>query len=365
MHETGKPDSAALINDLARKLPDWAAKLGFRRLAISDADPGVHAAHLLTWLERDFHGDMDYMHRHLRLRQQPAELLPGVQRVITVVMDYLAPGAAPLPLLEQGHKAYVSRYALGRDYHKVMRRKLAQLARQLEQAAGGSYRACVDSAPVLERAYATKSGQGWIGKNTMLISRDGGSWFFLGEIYTDLPLPPSAPYPAEHCGSCRACLDICPTQAFVGPYQLDARRCISYLTIEYRGVIDPKLRPLLGNRIFGCDDCQLVCPWNRFARISDNPDFAPRHNLDDEDLLVLFEWSEDQFLKATEGSAIRRIGYQGWQRNIAIALGNAPYREANIIALARRLPGSSALLAEHIEWALDQQQLKRDGQSAD
>ncbi len=358
MQETGETDSATPINDLARRIPDWAAQLGFRRLAISDADPGLHGAHLQAWLEQGYHGEMEYMQRHLRLRQQPEALLPGVQRVITVIMDYLAPGAAPLPLLEQGQKAYVSRYALGRDYHKLMRRKLAQLARRIQNAAGGNYRAFVDSAPVLERAYATRSGQGWIGKNTMLISRDGGSWFFLGEIYTDLPLPPSEPYPSEHCGSCRACLDICPTGAFVGPYQLDARRCISYLTIEYRGVIQPDLRPLLGNRIFGCDDCQLVCPWNRFARISDHPDFAPRNNLDDCDLLALFQWSETEFLKATEGSAIRRIGYQCWQRNIAIALGNAPYREANIAALAQRLPGSSALVAEHIQWALEQQQHK-------
>lgn len=360
MHETCKSESRVNIEELTRCIPAWAEELGFRRLAISDAEPGAHARHLEAWLAQEHHGEMEYMRRHFHLRQHPEQLVPGVERVITVLMDYLAPGAAaPMTLLEQGHKAYISRYALGRDYHKLMRKKLALLAQRIQQAAGGNYRAFVDSAPVLERAYATKSGQGWIGKNTMLISRDGGSWFFLGEIYTDLPLPPSQPYANEHCGSCRACLDICPTQAFTGPYQLDARRCISYLTIEYRGVIDPELRPLMGNRIFGCDDCQLVCPWNRFARTSDNPDFAPRHQLDDSDLLRLFNWSEQEFLDATAGSAIRRIGYQSWQRNIAIALGNAPYSQANVTALTDRLAGSSAMLAEHIDWALGEQLRKR------
>ena len=264
-----------------------------------------------------------------------------------------------MALLEQPEKAYVSRYALGRDYHKLIRKRLARLAARMEQAAGGHYRAFVDSAPVLERAYAEKSGQGWIGKNTMLISRDGGSWFFLGEIYTDLPLPLSEPYAREHCGSCRACLDICPTKAFTGPYQLDARRCISYLTIEHRGVIDEELRPLMGNRIFGCDDCQLVCPWNRFARQTECPDFAPRHQLDDIELLSLFDWSETKFLSATEGSAIRRIGHQCWQRNIAIALGNAPYDEAICEALNAKLDHASELVKEHILWALQQQALRR------
>jgi epoxyqueuosine reductase len=354
-------DKSLDIEQLSARIPAWAAELGFRKAAICDARPGEHARHLADWLAREQHGDMDYMRKHFALRKDPAQLLPGVQRVVSVLMDYLPTAAEPLHILGDGEKAYVSRYALGRDYHKLMRKKLAQLARRIEQATGGTHRAFVDSAPVLERAFATKSGQGWIGKNTMLISRDGGSWFFLGEVYTDLPLTVSEPYATEHCGSCRACLDICPTNAFTGPYQLDARRCISYLTIEYSGVIDKELRPLMGNRIFGCDDCQLVCPWNRFARSSDNPDFAPRHQLDNSNLLRLFNWSETEFLTATEGSAIRRTGYQNWQRNIAIALGNAPYRQDIVDALAARLPGSSTVLAEHISWALEEQAGRQPG----
>jgi epoxyqueuosine reductase len=358
MSDSANPCNPVDMDGLAELIPGWAGELGFRRLAISDADPGKHAQQLQQWLDRGHHGNMGYMRKHQHLRDNPDQLLPGVLRVITVLMDYLPASAEPMALLEQGEKAYVSRYALGRDYHKLMRKRLARLAARMEQAAGGHYRAFVDSAPVLERAYAEKSGQGWIGKNTMLISRDGGSWFFLGEIYTDLPLPLSAPYAREHCGSCRACLDICPTQAFTGPYQLDARRCISYLTIEHRGVIDEELRPLMGNRIFGCDDCQLVCPWNRFARQTECPDFAPRHQLDDIDLLSLFDWSETEFLSATEGSAIRRIGHQCWQRNIAIALGNAPYNEAICDALNAKLKHASELVKEHILWALQQQALK-------
>jgi epoxyqueuosine reductase len=361
MSETGKTCNPPDLDRLARLVGEWASEFGFRRLAISDADPGPHARQLDQWLDRGYHGDMGYMRKHQSLRQNPDQLLPGVRRVLTVVMDYLPDSAEPMALLEQGHKAYISRYALGRDYHKLMRKRLARLAGRIEQAAGGHYRAFVDSAPVLERAYAEKAGQGWIGKNTMLISRDGGSWFFLGEIYTDLPLPPSEPYPREHCGSCRACLDICPSGAFTGPYQLDARRCISYLTIEYRGIIDEELRPLMGNRIFGCDDCQLVCPWNRFARPTECPDFAPRHQLDDIDLLCLFRWTEAEFLSATEGSAIRRIGYQCWQRNIAIALGNAPHDEAICNALNAALDPASELVKVHILWGLQQQELKRAG----
>jgi epoxyqueuosine reductase len=359
MSDSVKIHDAGDLQQLAQTLPAWAQEYGFRQLAISDADPGRHGDYLAAWLDHGYHGEMAYMRKHQHLRQHPQQLLPGVRRVISVVLDYLPEAAEPLALLEQGHKAYISRYALGRDYHKLMRKRLARLAQRIEQAVGGRYRALVDSAPVLERAFAAKAGQGWIGKNTLLISRDAGSWFFLGEIYTDLPLPVTEPYPQEHCGSCRACLDICPTQAFTGPYQLDARRCISYLTIEYRGSIDEELRPLMGNRIFGCDDCQLVCPWNRFARQTRCADFAPRHQLDDIELLRLFHWTEAQFLSATAGSAIRRIGYQCWQRNLAIALGNAPYDAAIPKALEARLVHSSALVAEHIQWALGEQQRKR------
>lgn len=355
MIEYFTPTTAAKLDRLASSLPGWAAELGFRRLAISDAEPGEHAQHLDQWLQQNFHGEMSYMQRHQHLRQQPGQLVDGVRRVITVLMDYLPEGTEPMRVLESGDKAYISRYALGRDYHKLMRKRLARLAQRIEQEAGGQHRAFVDSAPVLERGFASKAGHGWIGKNTMLLRRDGGSWFFLGEIFTDIPFPTSEPHPQEHCGSCRACLDICPTQAFVGPYQLDARRCISYLTIEHRGVIDEALRPLMGNRVFGCDDCQLVCPWNRFAHPTECEDFAPRHQLDDSDLLSLFGWSEEEFLRNTEGSAIRRIGYQCWQRNLAIALGNAPRDEAIVEALEASLVNASELVAEHVRWALVRQ----------
>ena len=345
------------LNALTQQLGQWATELGFRDLAISDADPGVHAAQLDAWLDKAYHGEMEYMTRHKALRCNPDELVPGVRRVISVTLDYL-PEESPIHLLEQPEKAYIARYTLGRDYHKMMRKKLARLARQLQDQAGGAYRAFVDSAPVLERAFAEKAGLGWIGKNTMLISREAGSWFFLGEIYTDLPLPLSEPLGSEHCGNCRACLDICPTQAFTGPYTLDARRCISYLTIEYKGSIDEALRPLMGNRIFGCDDCQLVCPWNRFAKLTAEDDFKPRHALDDISLLELFGWSEATFLEKTAGSAIRRTGYIGWLRNIAIALGNAPHSQAVIDALQARLEHPSELVREHVRWALQAQRNK-------
>jgi len=262
-------------------------------------------------------------------------------------------------VLESPEQAYISRYALGRDYHKLIRQRLAQLATRLQQeAGGGQYRAFVDSAPVLERALAERAGMGWIAKNTMLINERAGSWFFLGEIYTDLPLAADPPQVTKHCGSCSACLTICPTDAFVGPFQLDARRCISYLTIEHKGSIDEALRPLMGNRIFGCDDCQLVCPWNKFAQHSEEADFRPRHGLQNSDLVDLFRWDEATFLARTEGSAIRRIGHERWLRNIAIALGNAPPTPAILAALGERLNHSSDLVREHVAWALRQQQDK-------
>jgi epoxyqueuosine reductase len=271
-------------------------------------------------------------------------------------MDYLSLDTQPLKILKSPDKAYISRYSLGRDYHKLMRQRLAKLAKKIDDACQGhQYRAFVDSAPVLERAFAQKSGLGWFGKNTMIINRKAGSWFFLGEIYTTLPLPISEPYETEHCGKCRACLDICPTQAFTGPYQLDSRKCISYLTIEYKGSIPVELREKMGNRIFGCDDCQLICPWNRFAKATQEQDFSPRHHLEQADLIELFNWDETTFLKRTEGSAIRRAGYESWLRNIAIGLGNAHGSDAIINALKQRLDDPSSIVREHVQWAYQRQ----------
>lgn len=347
------------LQELAQALKHWAGELGFAHLGITTAEPGRHAEHLRDWLGRDFHGEMHYMAEREALRASPDALLPGTLRVLSARMDYLPDAAAADQILNDADKAYVSRYALGRDYHKLIRKRLAQLAGRLQEAAGGSHRAFVDSAPVLERGFAERAGLGWIGKNSMLINSRAGSWFFLGEIYTNLPLPVDPPQQSGHCGSCRACLDDCPTGAIVGPYQVDARRCISYLTIELKGSIPESLRPLMGNRIFGCDDCQLVCPWNKFAQLTREGDFAPRHALDNSELVTLFNWSEQEFLTHTEGSAIRRIGYQRWQRNLAVALGNAPYRADIVRALAQRRSEASALVAQHIDWALQRQRAKQ------
>jgi epoxyqueuosine reductase len=296
---------------------------------------------------------MDYMARHGSKRARPQELVPGTCRVLSLRMDYLAQDTQPLEVLASPDKAYISRYTLGRDYHKLIRKRLARLAKRIEeQAGGGQYRAFVDSAPVLERAVAERAGLGWIGKNTLLINAHAGSWFFLGEIYTDLPLPVDTPQRTKHCGTCTACLELCPTDAFNGPFELDARKCISYLTIEHKGSIDPALRPLMGNRIFGCDDCQLVCPWNKFAQATGEGDFQPRHELADAQLVALFLWDETTFLAKTEGSAIRRIGYERWLRNLAVALGNAPTSEAVISALQSRREFPSELVREHVAWAL-------------
>ena len=337
---------------LRSQLDAQAVEAGFQALAVADIELSEHEAHLQRWLAAGYHGSMDYMQRHGHKRSRPAQLVPDTCRVITLRMDYLPADTHPEVLLAQPDRAYVSRYALGRDYHKLMRKRLARLASWLQERAGGSYRVFVDSAPVLERALAERGGLGWIAKNTMLINERAGSWFFLGEIYTDLPLPADPPRQQKHCGSCRACLDICPTGAFVGPFQLDARRCISYLTIEHRGSIDPELRPLMGNRIYGCDDCQLVCPWNKFARFSAEEDFRPRHDLDQARLVELFAWDEPTFLQRTEGSAIRRIGHECWLRNIAVALGNAPTSAATVNALLSRRDHPSALVREHVDWAL-------------
>jgi epoxyqueuosine reductase len=349
------PDLAAL----AQTVKDWGRELGFQHVAITDAQLGEHAQHLQDWLARGYHGEMAYMANHGELRWHPEQLLPGTCRVISVRLDYLPADDRSEQVLADPGKAYISRYALGRDYHKLMRKRLAQLARRIEAIAPHRYRALVDSAPVLERGLAQKAGLGWIGKNSMLINSRAGSWFFLGEIYTDLPLPPDPPQLTGHCGSCRACLDACPTGAIVGPQQVDARRCISYLTIELSGSIPEQLRPLMGNRIYGCDDCQLVCPWNKFAAATAEADFQPRHNLADAELIELFGWSEAEFLSRTEGSPIRRIGYQRWLRNIAVALGNAPHSAALLQALQARRDDSSALVREHVQWALAQQQRRR------
>jgi len=341
------------LQALAHKIRQWACELGFQQLGITGVDPGEHEAHLQRWLDAGFHGEMAYMARHGSKRARPDELLPGTLRVISVRMDYLESDTRARDVLAEPHKAYIARYALGRDYHKLVRRRLSQLAKRIEDAAGnGQLRAFVDSAPVLERAAAERAGLGWIAKNTMLINADAGSWFFLGEILTDLPLPVDTPHSSKHCGTCTACLDVCPTAAFTGPFQLDARRCISYLTIEHHGSIDPELRPLMGNRVFGCDDCQLCCPWNKFAQPTREQDFRPRHGLEDAELVTLFLWDEATFLANTEGSAIRRIGHERWLRNLAVALGNAPRSDSIIQALLARQDHASALVREHVDWAL-------------
>ena len=345
--------------DLARLAADikaWGRELGFQRIGIADTDLSAAEAHLLSWLGRGRHGEMQYMESHGTRRSRPQELQPGTVRVISARLDYLPGRAADSEtVLRDPRRGFVSRYALGRDYHKVLRARLQKLAERIEARVGPfQYRAFTDSAPVLEKALAEKAGLGWIGKHTNLIDKQTGSWFFLGELYTDLPLPVDTPA-ENHCGTCRACLDVCPTQAIVAPYELDARRCISYITIELRGAIPEELRPLVGNRIYGCDDCQLVCPWNRFARATNEPDFAPRRGLDAPELIELFSWTEEEFLKYTEGSAIRRIGYECWLRNIAVALGNAPAGDAVTSALKARLDHGSELVREHVRWALDQQ----------
>lgn len=332
-----------------------AKRLGFQQLGVTDTNLGEHIERYQNWLDHDYHGDLEYMSRHGTKRWTPEELVPGTLRVISLRMDYRHENGNPLPLLSEPEQAYISRYALGRDYHKLIRQRLKKLISYIETiCAGHQFRAFVDSAPVLERALAQQSGLGWFGKNTMIINRSAGSWFFLGELYTNLPIPLDQPYEDEHCGRCTACLDECPTNAFAGPYLLDAKRCISYLTIEHKGAIPVELRPLMGNRIFGCDDCQLVCPWTRFTQTSNEQDFNPRHQLDNIMLLELFEWDEQTFLSKTEGSPIRRTGYENWLRNIAIALGNATTNAPVIDALERKRHHDSALVREHVEWALSQ-----------
>jgi epoxyqueuosine reductase len=342
--------------ELAAGIKRWGTELGFQQVGITGIELAADEAYLLDWLARDRHGAMDYMARHGTRRSRPADLRPGTVRVISTRMDYDPPGARDAwEVIETPELGFVSRYALGRDYHKLMRSRLQKLADRITREIGDfGYRAFVDSAPVLEKALARDAGLGWIGKHTCLINRRAGSWFFLGELYTDLPLPTDTPE-TDHCGTCVRCIEVCPTRAIVGPQQLDARRCISYLTIELRGSIPVELRPLIGNRIYGCDDCQLVCPWNKFASRSVEPDFAVRHGLDAPALIDLFAWSEAEFLARTEGSAIRRIGHEQWLRNIAVALGNAPRNPAIIESLKSRTDHPSALVREHVAWALMRQ----------
>ncbi len=343
-------------------LDERARELGFTGLGIAGVDLAEDERHLLRWLDAGLHGRMQYMQRHGTRRSRPAELLPGAVRVVSVRMDYWpADSQAPEAVLADAAAAYLSRYALGRDYHKVMRGALARLARELAARIGAfGHRVCVDSAPVLEKALARNAGLGWIGKHTNLIAREAGSWFFLGEILTDLPLPLDAPASA-HCGSCTACIGACPTAAIVAPYRLDARRCISYLTIELDGPIPLEFRPAIGNRIYGCDDCQLVCPWNKFARAATHPDFKVRHGLDAPRLTTLMGWSEAEFDARMRGSAIYRIGYERWSRNIAVALGNAPRDPSVTDVLRRRRMHASPLVREHIDWALSRQEASPAG----
>jgi len=360
MLHASTPRSSIDYHALGELIKSWGAQLGFARVAFSDVELADAEARLGEWLARGFHGEMNYMAKHGAKRTRPAELVGGTLRVISARMDYLPQRMRDAQAaLDDSRIGYISRYALGRDYHKVVRRKLQQLAARISGEVGAfGYRAFCDSAPVMEKALAQKAGIGWIGKHTNLLNRNGGSWFFLGELYTDLPLPVDEAVTA-HCGSCAACIDICPTRAIVAPYQLDARRCISYLTIELHGAIPVPLRAAVGNRIFGGDDCQLVCPWNRYAQVTALPDFSVRHGLDARALTELFAWDERDFERSTEGSAIRRIGHIRWLRNIAVALGNVGDGDGDgdggddaVAALLSRRSHPSALVREHVEWAL-------------
>ncbi|WP_455206547.1 tRNA epoxyqueuosine(34) reductase QueG [Kaarinaea lacus] len=346
------------LQQLANHIKSRARSLGFQNVGIADTSLSDAESHLLNWLNNSYHGEMDYMQRHGTKRSRPAELEPGTVRVISATFNYWPEASHDecLSILADTAKAYVSRYSMGRDYHKIIRKRLQTLADDITQHIGEfGYRVFTDSAPVLEKALAEKAGLGWIGKHTNLITEHTGSWFFIGEIYTDLPLPIDAAA-KNHCGTCQACIDACPTRAIVAPYTLDARLCISYLTIELRGSIPLELRPLIGNRIYGCDDCQIVCPWNRFTAPTKEQNFLPRHSLNNITLLELFSWTEQQFLENTAGSAIRRIGYECWLRNIAVALGNAPTTQSIITGLQHRLEHPSVLVREHTRWALQQHQ---------
>ena len=341
--------------NLAADIKRWGRELGFAEIGIADTELSSAEALHQAWIKKGFHGDMDYMAKHGVKRTRPGDLVPNTVCVITARLDYLPPIAkASWNVIDDGEKAFISRYALGRDYHKVMRQKLQKLCDKIsENITHFEYRVFTDSAPVLEIALAEKSGLGWRGKHTLLINKDRGSWFFLGEIYTNLPLPIDKKA-SNHCGTCSACIDICPTRAITAPYEVDARRCISYLTIELKTAIPVEFRPLIGNRVYGCDDCQLVCPWNKFAEITSEPDFNVRNGLDDISLVECFAWSEVEFTQKMAGSAIFRIGYLQWLRNIAVGLGNAPSSPAVINALKARAQDSNELVREHVDWALQQ-----------
>lgn len=352
----------AMKNDeylqLASHIKSWGLELGFQQIGITDTGLDVAEKHMDQWLKAGRHGDMEYMASHGHKRSRPGILVPGTIRVISARMDFLPPDTNPDGVLAKPGLGYVSRYALGRDYHKLIRNKLQKLATRIRNEIGEySHRVFTDSAPVMEKPLAAKAGLGWTGKNSLLVNRRAASWFFLGEIYTDLPLPMDVPE-QNHCGTCDKCIVACPTQAIVAPYEVDARRCISYLTIELSGPIPEELRPLIGNRIYGCDDCLLPCPWNRFATPSSEQDFLPRNGLDAPDLIQLFAWSEQEFLKRLEGSAIRRIGHERWLRNIAVALGNTESTDQVIAALQSRLTHESELVREHVVWALNSARLQ-------
>ncbi|HSF47838.1 MAG TPA: tRNA epoxyqueuosine(34) reductase QueG [Burkholderiales bacterium] len=348
MHLESRFDYAALARDIKR----WGEELGFQRIGISDIALGEAETRLLSWLDHGRHGEMDYMARQGTKRSRPAELMPGTLRVICARLDYRPEARESWDVLADPERAFISRYALGRDYHKVLRSRLQRLIQRIGEALDGfNFRVFVDSAPVMEVELAARAGLGWRGKHTLLLSRDAGSWFFLGEVYTDLPLPADR-LEREYCGSCVKCIDVCPTGAIVAPYQLDARRCISYLTIEHKSSIPLELRPLIGNRVYGCDDCQLICPWNKFSRPAEEPDFAVRNGLDDVTLIELFRWSEQEFNEKLAGGAIRRIGYERWLRNLAVGLGNAPTSREVVNALKARADDPSALVREHVSWAL-------------
>ena len=355
-------DSLGDITQLTQAVKAWGKELGFQEIRIADAaaDMSHSESGLERWLAEGYHGEMDYMGKHGTRRTRPAELVPGTLRVISGRMNYMPEAKDSWEVIEDGDKAFISRYALGRDYHKVLRGRLQKLAERIAaEVEPFNYRVFSDSAPVMEVEWAQKSGAGWRGKHTLLLTRDAGSMFFIGEIYTDLPLTVDDPI-GNFCGSCTKCIDICPTQAIIGPYRLDARRCISYLTIEHKGSIPETLRPLIGNRVYGCDDCQLICPWNKFAAYTGEADFAVRNGLDDVSLVQLFGWSREEFDTRLAGSPIRRIGHEQWLRNLAVGLGNAPSSPAVFAALQARRDDPSPLVREHVRWALQTHENRRD-----
>ena len=355
------PLTTQQLADLAIRIKQLASQFGFADCGITDTDNEIAGEQLEQWLNLGYHADMDYMSKHGSKRYRAQELVPGTKRIICLRMDYLDPNLPTLSTLQDGEQAYVARYALGRDYHKLVRKRLAQLSKAIEALIGPfGHRVFVDSAPVLEKPLAQKAGLGWQGKHTLLINRKQGSWFVLGEIFVDLALPIDEPYQKDHCSRCQSCITVCPTAAFPKPYVLDANRCIAYLTIEHKGSIPLELRPLMGNRVFGCDDCQLACPWNRAPGATQEDDFKPRHGLDQAKLAELFTWNEEEFLKRTEGSPIRRAGFEGWQRNLAIGLGNGPASTQVLKALNDQLDSATPLVIEHINWALEQLEQRKE-----